>query len=309
MSKTQMTDWGSLLTEQRNPESARIDELSPLEVVKLINRQDVGVAPAVGRCLPQIAQAVDLVADSFRRGGRLLYLGAGTSGRLGVLDASECPPTYNVDPQMVQGLIAGGDRAVFKAVEGAEDDVTGAISELDARKIGELDVVLGIAASGVTPWVLGGLEHARRAGCTTIFFTCSPTAASDVHVDVTIVPEVGAEVVTGSTRMKAGTATKLVLNMITTGAMIRLGKTFGNLMVDLQPTNNKLRDRTVRILCELTCLERDRAASVLQEAEGELKVALVMTLCDIDATAARQHLLSNHGLVKAAIRSAGVSTG
>ncbi|MBT3344818.1 MAG: N-acetylmuramic acid 6-phosphate etherase [Gemmatimonadetes bacterium] len=296
-----MTDWGSLLTEQRNPASAHIDEVSTLELVRIINAEDSRVADAVGRVLPEVAAVVDLVAEAFRHGRRLLYLGAGTSGRLGVLDASECPPTYSVDPEMVQGLIAGGDRAVFRAVEGAEDDPEGAIEVLDAKQVGEKDVVIGIAASGVTPWVLGGLEHARKAGCSTVFFTCSPSAAQLVDVDVTIVAEVGPEVVTGSTRMKAGTATKLVLNMITTGAMIRLGKTYGNLMVDLQPTNNKLKDRTVRILCELTGLERDGAQSTLNAAGGELKVALVMQLCGVDAAAARDRLEQNKGLVKAAV--------
>jgi N-acetylmuramic acid 6-phosphate etherase len=208
---------------------------------------------------------------------------------------------------MVQGLIAGGDRAVFRAVEGAEDDRTGATSQLDALNVCENDVVLGIAASGVTPWVLGGLEHARSAGSSTVFFTCSPTAASSVEVDVAIVPEVGPEVVTGSTRMKAGTATKLVLNMITTGAMIRMGKTFGNLMVDLQPTNNKLKDRTIRILCELTSLPSDHAARTLEEAAGELKVALVMSICGIGAVAARQSLQEHGGLVKAAIQAQGLA--
>lgn len=296
-----MTDWSSLLTEQRNPASTHIDEVPTLELLQIINSEDARVAGAVGRVLPEIARVVDLVAQAFREGGRLIYLGAGTSGRLGVLDASECPPTYSVDPEMVQGLIAGGDRAVFRAVEGAEDDSTGAVAALDERHIGPRDVVLGIAASGVTPWVLGGLKHARQVGSSTVFFTCSPSAAQRVEVDVTIVAEVGPEVVTGSTRMKAGTATKLVLNMITTGAMIRLGKTFGNLMVDLQPTNKKLQDRTVRILCELTDLERGAAQSSLDAADGELKVALVMQLCGIDADAARIRLERHGGLVRAAV--------
>jgi len=300
-----MTDWASLLTEQRNPASAHIDEVSTLELVKIINAEDLRVAPAVGHVLEHVAQAVDLVADGFRQGGRLFYLGAGTSGRLGVLDASECPPTYSVSPEMVQGLIAGGERAIFRAVEGAEDDSKGAIERLEAHQIGDHDVVMGIAASGVTPWVLGGLEHARNAGCGTVFFTCSPSAARLVDVDIKIVTEVGPEVVTGSTRMKAGTATKLVLNTITTGAMIRLGKTYGNLMVDLQPTNNKLRDRTVRILCELTDLPRNEATRALDEASGELKVALLMQLSQIDATEARHRLEAHGGLMKSAMHAQG----
>ncbi|SVB25662.1 uncharacterized protein METZ01_LOCUS178516, partial [marine metagenome] len=189
-----MTDWASLLTEQRNPASAHIDEVSTLELVKIVNAEDLRVAPAVGHVLEHVAQAVDLVADGFRQGGRLFYLGAGTSGRLGVLDASECPPTYSVSPERVQGLIAGGERAVFRAVEGAEDDSKGAIERLEAHQIGDHDVVMGIAASGVTPWVLGGLEHARNAGCGTVFFTCSSSAARLVDVDIKIVTEVGPEV-------------------------------------------------------------------------------------------------------------------
>ncbi|MDA0337039.1 MAG: N-acetylmuramic acid 6-phosphate etherase, partial [bacterium] len=238
-------------------------------------------------------------------GGRLFYLGAGTSGRLGVLDASECPPTYSTDPEQVQGLIAGGDTAVFRAVEGAEDDGDGAVAEMDARNVRSPDVVLGIAASGVTPWVLGGLRHARTRGCGTIFFTCSPSAAGGVDADVTIVPVVGPEVVTGSTRMKAGTATKLVLNTLTTSVMVRCGKTYGNLMVDLQPNNAKLRDRMLRILSTLAGLDIDTARMRLDAASWELKLALVMELCGADADSARQLLARANGRVKAAVALAG----
>jgi N-acetylmuramic acid 6-phosphate etherase len=296
-----MTDWHRLLTEQRNPASENIDELATLDLVRLINSEDARIPGAVEAVLPEIAAAVDLITQAFSAGGRLFYLGAGTSGRLGILDASECPPTYSTNPEQVQGLIAGGDTAVFRAVEGAEDQADGAVAELDARNVRSPDVVLGIAASGVTPWVLGGLQHARTRGCGTIFFTCSPSAAGGVDTDVTIVPKVGPEVVTGSTRMKAGTATKLVLNTLTTSVMVRLGKTYGNFMVDLQPTNAKLRDRMLRILSTLSGLDSDTARQRLEAANWELKLALVMELCDKDAPAARQLLANADGKVKAAV--------
>ena len=298
---TQMTDWSRLLTEQRNPDSERIDELDTIELVRLINQQDALVPAAVEAVLVDVAAAVDLVTEALNAGGRLFYLGAGTSGRLGILDASECPPTFSTEPEQVQGLIAGGDTAVFRAVEGAEDDPDGAAGELDERRVRPPDVVVGIAASGVTPWVLGGLRHARARGCGTVFFTCSPSAVGSVDVDVTIVPEVGPEVVTGSTRMKAGTATKLVLNTLTTSAMIRLGKTYGNLMVDLQPNNAKLRDRMLRILSTLAGIDADTARRCLEAAGWQLKLALVMELCDADPDAARQLLDAAGGRVRAAV--------
>lgn len=296
-------DWSRLLTEQRNPASATIDELATLDLVRLINREDARVAPAVEAVLPHVAAAVDLVVEALASGGRLFYLGAGTSGRLGILDASECPPTYSTDPDLVQGLIAGGQTAMFRAVEGAEDDTTGAEQPLRERNLSERDVVVGIAASGVTPWVLGGLRFARSVGCRTAFFSCSPEAAASVDVDVIIAPVVGPEVVTGSTRMKAGTATKLVLNTLTTAAMVRLGKTFGNLMVDLQPTNAKLRDRMIRILATLADLTEDDARQRLDATDWQLKPALVMEMCDVDADTARQRLEKADGRVKAAIRA------
>ncbi|MFH1571138.1 MAG: N-acetylmuramic acid 6-phosphate etherase [Gemmatimonadota bacterium] len=295
-----MADWAALLTEQRNPATEGIDEVDTLELVRLLNREDARVAPAVEKVLPEVARAVDLVAAALGRGGRLLYLGAGTSGRLGILDASECPPTFSADPEMVQGLIAGGPGAVFRAVEGAEDDPGGAIPELEKRGLKAADVVAGIAASGVTPYVVGGLSHARQKGCSTILISCSPSGAASVTADVKIVPEVGPEAITGSTRMKAGTGTKMVLNMVTTGAMIRLGKTFGNLMVDLQPTNAKLRDRTIRILAALTGLERQAAALRVQEAGGSLKHALVMQLCSVSRAEAQSLLQAHQGRAKAA---------
>lgn len=299
-----MPDWASLLTEQRNPASDHLDEMSTLELVELMNREDAIVPQAVRAVLPAVARAVDLVAASLCAGGRLFYLGAGSSGRLGILDAAECPPTYSTDPQQVQGLIAGGERAVFGAVEGAEDDADAARVELAARRAAPPDAVVGIAASGVTPWVVGGLRYARQQGCATVFFTCSPSAAAAIDTDVKIVPEVGPEVVTGSTRMKAGTATKLVLNAITTGAMVRLGKTYGNLMVDLQPNNAKLRDRAVRILASLANLEVADARGRLAAAGNDLKLALVIALSGLGTGTARQLLDRSGGRVKAAVSAA-----
>ncbi len=296
-----MVDWANLETEKRNPNSDHIDEVSALEICRIINREDSGVATAVEGALPEIAAAVDLVADSLRAGGRLFYLGAGTSGRLGVLDASECPPTYNTDPSMVQGLIAGGEAAVFRAVEGAEDDAGGAVEPLSARAVDPPDIVVGIAASGVTPFVIGGLRYARERGCRTALLCCSPILECGVDVDVSIVVPVGPEVVTGSTRMKAGTATKMVLNMVSTGAMVLLGKTFGNLMVDLQPKSAKLRDRSGRILAALTGLAPSESAGRLMESGWDLKLALVMELCDLDRDAARERLERYGGHLKQAI--------
>ena len=300
-----MVDWADLETEQRNPSSEHIDELQALEVCEIINREDAAVATAVGQALPAVAAAVDLVAAALRRGGRLFYLGAGTSGRLGVLDASECPPTYNTEPDMVQGLIAGGERAVFGAIEGAEDDASGAVEPLAARGLAAADVVFGIAASGVTPFVIGGLQFARQRGCRTVLLTCSPGAGRDCEVDVRIAVAVGPEVVTGSTRMKAGTATKMVLNMVSTGAMVRMGKTFGNLMVDLQPKSAKLRDRSQRILAALTGLSPQQATDRLDESGWDLKLALVMELCALDRADALEHLTRFDGRVKPAVQAAG----
>lgn len=300
-----MTDWSTLPTEQRNPASAEIDELATLDLVRLINREDAGVPRAVAKVLPELARAVDRVVAAVRSGGRLFYAGAGTSGRLGILDASECPPTYGTDPDLVQGLIAGGEGAVFRAVEGAEDEPDGAVEELDARGLRSTDIVAGIAASGVTLWVLGALDHARSLGCTTILVSCCPSAAAAVEADVKIVPEVGPEVVTGSTRLKAGTATKLVLNTLTTAAMVRLGKTFGNLMVDLKPTNAKLRDRSCRILAVLSGIDPEGARRRLEAAGWDLKLALVMGMGAVDAGRARRLLQTSGGRVKRAVAMAG----
>lgn len=296
-----MSRWADLLTEQRNPASETLDELLVRDLLALINREDARVAPAVAAQIESIGQAVELVADRLARGGRLFYVGAGTSGRLGVLDAAECPPTFNVAPEMVQGLIAGGREAAFRAVEGAEDRPETGEADLRERGLSEGDVVMGIAASGVTPYVHGALRYARSIGARTVFFTCSPTTLSEVKADVCIAPEVGPEVVTGSTRMKAGTATKLVLNMISTATMVRLGKTYGNLMVDLQPKNAKLRDRTLRILGAITGLDPEAGRARLEAANGELKVALVMELRQVDVDEARALLAHHHGVVRHAV--------
>jgi N-acetylmuramic acid 6-phosphate etherase len=265
------------LTEQRNPATTDIDRLSALEIVRVINDEDHRIAPAVAGQLEQVARAVEMAEDTFRRGGRLIYVGAGTSGRLGVLDASEMPPTYGTDPRMVQGVIAGGPAALTKAVEGAEDSREDGGLAVDALEVGADDFVFGIAASGTTPYVHGALTRAKQRGARTGFLLCTPPQEWMMEVyDVVIALLVGPEVVTGSTRMKAGTATKLVLNTITTGAMIRLGKVYGNLMVDLRATNQKLQDRSERILMETLDLDRASAAELLGEAGGSVKTAMVM---------------------------------
>lgn len=265
------------LTEQRNPRSQRIDTLSSLEIVDLINAEDQMVAQAVAEERESVAQALELVVDSLRRGGRLIYVGAGTSGRLGVLDAAEMPPTYGTDPEMVQGVIAGGYEALVRSQEGAEDRPEDGAAAVDERHVGPDDFVLGIATSGTTPYVHGALARARQLGARTGFLLCTHPSREllDSH-DVVIAPLVGPEVITGSTRMKAGTATKLVLNTITTGAMVLLGKVYGNLMVDVQVTCQKLRDRGERIVMEMVGVGRDEAARLLDESDGHVKTALVM---------------------------------
>jgi N-acetylmuramic acid 6-phosphate etherase len=284
------------LTEQRNPRSMRIDQLSTLEIVELINAEDRMVAEAVKEEGEEIAHAIDIVVDCFRRGGRLFYVGAGTSGRLGVLDASEMPPTYGTDPAMVQGLIAGGLAALVRAQEGAEDHPDVGAREIAERGVNERDFVLGIASSGTTPYVHGALRRARELGARTGFLLCTyPTQElTDTH-DVVIAPLVGPEVITGSTRMKAGTATKMVLNTITTASMVKLGKVYGNLMVDLQVTCEKLRDRGERILMETVGVDRAAAAALLEEAGGHVKTAIVMGRLDLDAASARQRLEAEGG--------------
>jgi len=293
-----------LTTESVNTGSARIDTFSATEIVRLMNAEDAATVAAVALVADEIALAVDAVAAAFRQGGRLIYMGAGTSGRLGVLDASECPPTFGTDPSQVVGLIAGGDCALRNPVEGAEDSPAQGATDLETLGLTSRDIVMGIATSGRTPYVLGGMEYARKTGCTTIGFACNSPSAMDTLADIMIAPIVGPEILSGSTRLKAGTATKLVLNTITTGAMIRTGKTYGNRMVDLKPLNEKLRIRSRRILRDIAGVDDDTARRCLAETSGRLKPALVMALADVDAIQAERLLELNHGLVRLAVAAA-----
>jgi len=290
-------------TEKSNPGSKNIDCLSTLQIVKLINAEDTLAAPAVGRQNKKIAAAVDMIVEHFRNDGRLFYIGAGTSGRLGVLDASECPPTFGVSPNLVQGIIAGGKRALVRAVEGAEDKERDGVLAINKHKISAKDVVVGIAACGVTPFVQAALKQAAKKGAGTILVTCSRRAAAYIPVEIVINPMVGPEIITGSTRMKAGTATKLVLNMLTTTAMIKTGKVYGNLMVDLRATNNKLRDRSLRIVCQMTGLARPKAAKLLRDANGRVKAAIVMHIRKTDLRGADKILNQSGQSLRKAIGS------
>ncbi len=264
----------NLTTEKRNAASANIDKVSTLEMLKIINDEDKKVALAVEKVLPQVATAVDIIAQKLSKGGRLFYIGAGTSGRLGILDASECPPTFGVDSDLVQGIIAGGNYALTNAIEGAEDNKNLAVENLQEKKFSAADILVGIAASGRTPYVLGGIEYAKKIGASTVGVSCVENSALAKIVDIEITPVTGAEVITGSTRMKAGTATKMVLNMLTTGAMIRLGKVYGNLMVDVRATNEKLRDRAKRIVIAATGCDEITAVETLKKFDGRAKLAI-----------------------------------
>jgi N-acetylmuramic acid 6-phosphate etherase len=286
-------------TERRNPRTASIDLASSLEIVDLINAEDRGVPEAVATQRQQIARAIDIAEKTFRAGGRLFYVGAGTSGRLGVLDASECPPTFGTPPEMVQGIIAGGLPALTRAQEGAEDIVENGARVIDEHGVTARDFVVGIAASGTTPYVRAALERATQLGAATGIVACSPPPPDLVgKVSVAMLPIVGPEVVTGSTRMKAGTATKLVLNMITTGAMIRLGKTYGNLMVDLKATNNKLVDRSQRIVMEVCGVTREEAKELLARADRSVKTAIVMKKRGVSREEAERLLVENGGVIR-----------
>jgi N-acetylmuramic acid 6-phosphate etherase len=289
-----MHDRSHLLTELRLPESMNLDAMSVEEAVAMMNAQDAKAVAAVGAVNDSIAAAIKLVVSCLKSGGRLLYFGAGTSGRLGVLDASECPPTFRTDPEMVQGIIAGGLEAMFRAKEGAEDSPEQGAQIVDEKNVGEHDVVMGIAAGGTTPFVHGALRRAAERGGKTIFLSCVQAVHNEPKVDVVIRPLTGPEVVTGSTRLKAGTATKLVLNMITTLSMVQLNKVYENLMVDLRATNIKLWDRGARIIATLTDLPRDQAMELLKKADGHVKVAIVMHKRTIGADEARK-LLERHG--------------
>jgi N-acetylmuramic acid 6-phosphate etherase len=298
--------WDPRLTEQRNPRSMTIDQLSTIEIVDLINAEDRMVAAAVGEERLQIAKAIDLVVDSFRRGGRLFYVGAGTSGRLGVLDAAEMPPTYRTDPEMVQGVIAGGYAALVLAQEGAEDYPEDGAAAMDERGVGPLDFVLGIATSGTTPFVHGALARARERGARTGFLLCTYPSEELIRThDVVIAPLVGPEVITGSTRMKAGTATKMVLNTISTAAMVKLGKVYGNLMVDLQVTCQKLQDRGERILMEVLGVDRAEAAAWLERSGGHVKAAIVMARLGADRAEAVERLAAADGVISRVVGDLG----
>lgn len=295
----------NLTTEALNPQSANIDALDALGIVRLMNAQDAMVADAVAAEAERIAAAIDVIADRFRQGGRLIYVGAGTSGRLGVLDASECPPTFNSPPGQVVGLIAGGYDALTRAIEGAEDHPEFAVADLQKHCLTSKDVVVGIATSGRTPYVLGAIQYARSTGAYTIGFSCNQGSEVTETADLAITPVVGPEVISGSTRLKAGTATKMVLNMLTTGAMVRIGKTYGNLMVDLRATNSKLRERSKNIVRRLTGLDAEQAQRLLERCDGEVKTAVVCHHHDINPQDARDLLARCGGQVRKALEDHG----
>ena len=294
-----------LVTEARNPASEQIDSKTSTEILQIINKEDQAIPEIIGAEIPYIAQAVDILVEAFENGGRLFYIGAGTSGRLGVLDASECPPTYGTPPEMVQGIIAGGNIALTKSQEGSEDQREIGVKDLLAAGFTKNDVACGIAASYRTPYVLAAVEKAIEIGAKTLFVTCNPRSEIKIAVDVAICPVVGPEVVMGSTRMKAGTATKLVLNMLTTASMIRIGKVYNNMMVDLQMTSRKLEERSKRTVMMITGLDYEAAKTVLAKANGHVKTALVMVLGDVDETAARKRLDAHGGFVRDAISTNG----
>ncbi len=295
-------DLTNLTTERRNPASAHIDTCTTLEMVTIMQQEDSKIADAIKKILPEIAKAIDETSTRLKNGGRLFYIGAGTSGRLGILDASECPPTYGTDPELVQGLIAGGIPAIFRAQEGAEDNLDLAVKDLREHGFSKKDVLVGIAASGRTPYVIGGLQYARELGALTIALSCSEYSKIARLADIALTPVTGPEIVTGSTRMKAGTAQKLVLNMLSTGTMIKLGKVYGNLMVDVKASNEKLRERAVRIVIEGSGCERSEAEKALASANGRAKLAILMVVTGISAEEGRKALEKAHGHLAAAIR-------
>jgi N-acetylmuramic acid 6-phosphate etherase len=298
---TPMNDRGHLLTEKRNPDSMRLDAMSVEEAVDVMNRADADAVEAVRLIAADVARAVVLVSDRLLKGGRLFYFGAGTSGRLGVLDASECPPTFRTDPEMVQGVIAGGLEAMFRAKEGAEDSAEGGAKDVADRSINAADVVMGIATGGTTPYVHGALQEAKRRGAGTIFLSCVQHFPDETPVDIVLRPLTGPEVLTGSTRLKAGTATKLILNQITTLSMVRLGKVYENLMVDLRATNSKLVDRSIRIIDMICGVGRAEAGRLLEAAGGHVKLAVVMQKTGLDRAAAEQKLAQAGGILRRAI--------
>ncbi len=296
-------DLEKLTTESRNQNTLDIDKVSTLEMVKKINNEDKKVAEAVEAELPKIAEAIDGIVKGMHKGGRLIYIGAGTSGRLGILDASECPPTYGVSEELVQGIIAGGQEAIFRAKEGAEDSRELAVEDLKAKALNENDTVVGLAASGRTPYVIGGLEYANEIGALTVAVTCNADSEVSKAAKVSIAPVVGAEVVTGSTRLKSGTAQKLVLNMLSTGVMIKLGKVYGNLMVDVRATNAKLVERAKKIVCEATGIDREESEQFLIETNFDVKLSIFMILSKLNKNEAKNILDNNNGYIAEALKS------
>lgn len=293
-----MKDRSQLLTEQRNPRTLNIDCKTTLEIIDTINAEDAGVSAAVQKEREHIAKAVDLIVTAFKEGGRLMYVGAGTSGRLGILDASECPPTYGTDPAIIMGIIAGGERAVFQSIEGAEDFLENGAKDIQQKEVNHRDVVVGITTGGTTPYVMGALFEAKKRNAKTIFLCCNKETTPHFEVDIIIRPITGPEVITGSTRMKAGTATKLILNMMTTATMIKMGKVYENLMVDLRATNAKLTDRAERIIVTATGVNREDAKKLLEAAFGNAKVAIVMQKLGIDYQEAKKRLDAQGGFVR-----------
>ena len=302
MAENLLQTLSTLITEQRNPNSMHVDSLSALEIVQLMNKEDKQVPLAIEKCLPQIAQAVECIVAAFQQGGRLVYIGAGTSGRLGVLDASECPPTFGVSPEMVKGIIAGGERALRHPIEGAEDSKSQAVVDLQTIQFSSKDVLVGIAASGRTPYVIGALEYAKSLGSVTVSIASNPNSAMANIVDIAIDTIVGPEVLTGSSRLKSGTAQKLVLNMLTTASMILMGKCYQNLMVDVQASNEKLKARAIHIVMQATDCDKALAEETLKQADQNAKLAIMMILSGLDRAQAEALLEKHHGKLQLALK-------
>ena len=302
MAENLLQTLSTLITEQRNLNSMHVDSLSALEIVQLMNKEDKQVPLAIEKCLPQIAQAVERIVAAFQQGGRLVYIGAGTSGRLGVLDASECPPTFGVSPEMVKGIIAGGERALRHPIEGAEDSKEQAVVDLQTIQFSSKDVLVGIAASGRTPYVVGALEYAKSLGSATVSIASNPNSAMANIVDIAIDTVVGPEVLTGSSRLKSGTAQKLVLNMLTTASMILMGKCYQNLMVDVQASNEKLKARAIRIVMQATDCDKTLAEETLKLADQNAKLAIMMILSGLDRAQAEALLEKHHGKLQLALK-------
>ncbi|MDU4565878.1 MAG: N-acetylmuramic acid 6-phosphate etherase [Haemophilus parainfluenzae] len=302
MAENLLQTLSTLITEQRNPNSMHVDSLSALEIVQLMNQEDKQVPLAIEKCLPQIAQAVECIVAAFQQGGRLVYIGAGTSGRLGVLDASECPPTFGVSPEMVKGIIAGGERALRHPIEGAEDSKAQAVVDLQTIQFSSKDVLVGIAASGRTPYVIGALEYAKSLGSVTVSIASNPNSAMANIVDIAIDTVVGSEVLTGSSRLKSGTAQKLVLNMLTTVSMILMGKCYQNLMVDVQASNEKLKARAIRIVMQATDCDKALAEETLKQADQNAKLAIMMILSGLERAQAEALLEKHQGKLQLALK-------